>query len=125
MPTPGSSILFGEEPTNARLIDAAENGPFKIALSPSAMNGEGVPSRSESANGQISSRCERLTRVLSTRKFRVRVRQRGIVVPNTMDEGRLFAWLVEDGIAGEQPFAEFCRQRRFSLSLTTSIRDVP
>ena len=56
--------------------------------------------------------------------FRARVRQRGIVVPNTMDEGRLFAWLVEDGIAGEQPFAEFCRQRRFSLSLTTSIRDV-
>jgi protein transport protein SEC24 len=30
-----------------------------------------------------------------------------IVVPNTMDEGRLFAWLVEDGIAGEQPYADF------------------
>jgi hypothetical protein len=24
-----------------------------------------------------------------------------------MDEGRLFAWLVEDGIAGEQPYADY------------------
>jgi protein transport protein SEC24 len=30
-----------------------------------------------------------------------------IVLPNTMDEGRLFAWLVEDGIAGEQPYADY------------------
>jgi protein transport protein SEC24 len=30
-----------------------------------------------------------------------------IVLPNTMDEGRLFAWLCEDGIAGEQPYADY------------------